>query len=127
VDASGCQSPSRRNRDGARRSPWVRQRPTSQHCLQENSEIPTCSVAHSCYNQAMKEAIVRARVDSKLKADAEAVFGTLGINTTEAIRMFLSQVRLRRGLPFIVGIPDNSDMLLPTPMRQEAIDSLYED
>ena len=52
----------------------------------------------------MKEAIVRARVDSKLKSDAEAVFGTLGINTTEAIRMFLSQVRLRRGLPFIVGI-----------------------
>ena len=75
----------------------------------------------------MKEAIVRARVDSKLKADAEAVFGTLGINTTEAIRMFLSQVRLRRGLPFIVGIPDNGDLLLPTQMRQEAINSLYED
>jgi DNA-damage-inducible protein J len=80
-----------------------------------------------CYNRAMKEAIVRARVDSKLKADAEAVFGTLGINTTEAIRMFLSQVRLRRGLPFIVGIPDNSDLLLPTQMRQDAINSLYED
>ena len=79
------------------------------------------------YNGAMKEAIVRARVDSKLKSDAEAVFGALGINTTEAIRMFLSQVRLRRGLPFIVGIPDNNDLLLPTQMRQDAIDSLYED
>ena len=75
----------------------------------------------------MKEAIVRARVDSRLKADAEAVFEALGINTTEAIRMFLSQVRLRRGLPFIVGIPDNEDLLLPTQMRQDAIDSLYED
>ena len=75
----------------------------------------------------MKEAIVRARVDSRLKADAEAVFGILGINTTEAIRMFLSQVRLRRGLPFIVEIPDNGDLLLPTQMRQDSIDSLYED
>ena len=75
----------------------------------------------------MKEAIVRARVDSKLKADAEAVFCTLGINTTEAIRMFLSQVRLRRGLPFIVGVPDNADLLLPAEMRQDAINSLYED
>jgi len=75
----------------------------------------------------MKEAIVRARVDSKLKADAEAIFCTLGINTTEAIRMFLSQVRLRRGLPFNVGIPDNEDLLLPTQVRQDAIDSLYED
>ncbi|MCU0776976.1 MAG: type II toxin-antitoxin system RelB/DinJ family antitoxin [Akkermansiaceae bacterium] len=74
----------------------------------------------------MKEAIVRARVDSKLKADAEEVFGILGINTTEAIRMFLSQVRLRRGMPFVVGIPDNGDLLLPTPMRQNAIDSVYE-
>jgi DNA-damage-inducible protein J len=75
----------------------------------------------------MKEAIVRARVDSKLKAEAEEVFMTLGINTTEAIRMFLSQVRLRRGLPFVVGIPDNSDLLLSNPMRQDAIDSLYDD
>ncbi|MBM3863647.1 MAG: type II toxin-antitoxin system RelB/DinJ family antitoxin [Verrucomicrobia bacterium] len=86
-----------------------------------------CPVAHPCYIGLMKEAIVRARVDSRLKADAEAVFGTLGINTTEAIRMFLSQVRLRRGLPFIVGIPDNADLLLPTQVRQDAIDSLYED
>jgi DNA-damage-inducible protein J len=75
----------------------------------------------------MKEAIVRARVDSKLKAEAEEVLGTLGINTTEAIRMFLSQVRLRRGLPFVVGIPDNSDLLLPNPTRQDAIDSVYDD
>jgi DNA-damage-inducible protein J len=79
------------------------------------------------YTGTMKEAIVRARVDSKLKSDAEAVFGALGINMTEAIRMFLSQVRLRRGLPFIVGIPDNSDLLLPPQMRQDAINSLHED
>jgi len=80
-----------------------------------------------CYIGTMKEAVVRARVDSRLKSDAEAVFGTLGINTTEAIRMFLSQVRLRRGLPFVVEIPDNGDLLLPTQMRQEAIDSVYDD
>ena len=91
------------------------------------TESSTCNVAVLGYTGAMKEAIVRARVDSKLKEDAEAVFGTLGINTTEAIRMFLSQVRLRRGLPFMVGIPDNSDLLLPTQMRQDAIDSFYGD
>jgi hypothetical protein len=41
--------------------------------------------------------------------------------------MFLSQVRLRRGLPFTVAIPDSGDLLLPTQMRQDTIDSLYED
>ncbi len=73
----------------------------------------------------MKEAVVRARVDSGLKADAEKVFDTIGISTTEAIRMFLSQVSLRKRLPF--EIPDNDDLLLPKRLRQEAIDSVYDD
>ncbi len=75
----------------------------------------------------MKDAVVRARVESRLKRDAEAVFARLGINTTEAIRMFLSQVRLRKGLPFPVSLPANSDLLLPTSMRQKALDSVYDD
>ena len=106
---------------------WVIPSPggRARRSLQQISGNLPCKVAHLGYNGTMKEAIVRARVDSKLKSDAEEVFGTLGINTTEAIRMFLSQVRLRRGLPFIVGIPDNSDLLLPTQMRQDAINSLY--
>ena len=80
-----------------------------------------------CYIGAMKEAVVRARIDSSLKADAEKVFVALGINTTEAIRMFLSQVRLRKGLPFAVEIPDNGDLLLSKQMRQAAMDSVYDD
>ena len=75
----------------------------------------------------MKDAVVRARVDVELKEDAEEVFETLGINTTEAIRMFLSQVRLRKGLPFPVQIPDNEDLLLPAEKRQAALDSVYDD
>ena len=75
----------------------------------------------------MKEAVVRARVEPALKEDAERVFEALGINTTEAIRMFLSQVRLRRGLPFVVQIPDNDDLLVSAGIRQAAIDSVYDD
>lgn len=75
----------------------------------------------------MKDAIVRARVGADLKADAESVFEALGINTTEAIRMFLSQVRLRKGLPFAVEVPGNDDLLVSTPTRQAALDSAYDD
>lgn len=75
----------------------------------------------------MKDAIVRARVRPDLKADAEKVFDALGINTTEAIRMFLSQVRLRRGLPFSVDVPANDDLLVSSPMRRSALDSVYDD
>ena len=75
----------------------------------------------------MKDAVVRARVRPELKEEAEKVFATLGINTTEAIRMFLSQVKLHRGLPFAVQIPSNEDILVSTKMRQAALDTLYDD
>jgi len=75
----------------------------------------------------MKDAIVRARVEPRLKEEAETVFECLGISTTEAIRMFLTQVTLRRGLPFALEIPGDSDILRPTAARQAALDACYDD
>ncbi len=53
-----------------------------------------------------KTETIRARVDAKLKAQAEAVLEKLGINASEAIRLFYKQVALRKGLPFDVKIPN---------------------
>lgn len=76
----------------------------------------------------MSDTVVRARVDPGLKTDAEAVFDQLGLTTTDAIRLFLSQVRLRRGLPFPVSIPDdNDDLLVSRQSRQSALDTVYDD
>ena len=76
----------------------------------------------------MNDAVVRARVASDLKEEAEEVFEELGLTTTEAIRMFLSQVRLRRGMPFSVTLPtDNDDLLVNAAMRQAALDSVCDD
>lgn len=76
----------------------------------------------------MSDTVVRARVDPSLKNDAEAVFQELGLSTTEAIRMFLSQVRLRKGLPFRVEtITANDDLLVGSSMRQTALDSVFDD
>lgn len=69
-----------------------------------------------------------AEADPKLKDATEKIFSELGISTTDAIRMFLAQVRLRRGLPFPVGLPsDNDDLLMSPEMRQAALDSVYDD
>jgi DNA-damage-inducible protein J len=54
--------------------------------------------------------MITTRVDPDLKADAEKVLSKLGISTTEAINLFLSQVRLRRGLPFDVVIPNKTTL-----------------
>jgi DNA-damage-inducible protein J len=52
-----------------------------------------------------KSAMVRARVEPKLKDRAEGVFHRLGLNVTQAITMFYKQVELRGGLPFDVVVP----------------------
>ena len=49
---------------------------------------------------------VRARIEPNLKSDVEKLLGRLGVTTTEAITMFFSQIRLRRGLPFPVEVPN---------------------
>ncbi len=77
---------------------------------------------------ASKEAVVRARVDERLKRESEDILRQLGLSQAEAIRMFFTQVVLRRGLPFPVTLEptDNDDLLLPTAKRQAALDGLYE-
>ena len=50
--------------------------------------------------------IVRARVEPKLKDDAELVLSKLGLSMSDAIRMYLTQITLRRGIPFNVEIPN---------------------
>ncbi len=53
-----------------------------------------------------KTATVRARVEPRLKADVEKLLHRLGMSTTDAINLFYSQIRLRRGLPFPVEVPN---------------------
>lgn len=80
------------------------------------------------YNVYMSATVVRARIDPNLKKETEAIFTELGLTTSEAIRMFLAQVRLRRGLPFSVSVfSDNDDLLASSVKRQAALDSVYDD
>lgn len=53
-----------------------------------------------------KSAMIRARIDPSLKEEVEGLFGQLGLSTTEAITLFYQQVRLNRGLPFEVRVPN---------------------
>jgi len=57
-----------------------------------------------------KTAMIRARTTPDLKTETERVFEKLGISTSEAINLFLSQVRLRKGLPFDVKIPNKTTL-----------------
>lgn len=56
------------------------------------------------------DATVRARVDSELKQEAEAIFKKLEINTSQAIVMFLNMVKLQNGIPFDMKIPNKETL-----------------
>jgi DNA-damage-inducible protein J len=56
--------------------------------------------------QIQKTQMVHVRIDPRLKNSAERIFTRIGISTTEAIRLFLKQVELHKGLPFPVAIPN---------------------
>jgi len=55
-----------------------------------------------------KSAMVRARIQPRLKANAEKVFNNLGLSATQAITLFYRQVELRKGLPFGVVVPNRT-------------------
>ena len=55
---------------------------------------------------ATKDAKVQVRMESGLKADVEKIFKKLGLTTSEAVSLFFNMVKLSKGLPFEVKIPN---------------------
>lgn len=55
-----------------------------------------------------KSATVRARIEPDLKLEVEKLFKDIGLSSTEAINLFYHQVKLRKGLPFNVVIPNKT-------------------
>ena len=53
-----------------------------------------------------KTATIRARVEPGLKTEVEAILLHLGLTTSEAIHLLCRQIKLQRGLPFDVRIPN---------------------
>ncbi|HIJ96190.1 MAG TPA: type II toxin-antitoxin system RelB/DinJ family antitoxin [Desulfuromonadales bacterium] len=69
-----------------------------------------------------KSATISMRIDGQLKSETETIFRQLGMTTTEAIKIFLSAVRNRKGLPFQVQVV--SEQEFPLEQRKKALDAL---
>jgi DNA-damage-inducible protein J len=57
-------------------------------------------------------AVVKAVIDAELKGQAENMLAALGLDMASAVRMFLKQVVLRRGIPFEVTMPKPNEETL---------------
>ena len=57
-----------------------------------------------------RSAMIRARTEPGLKAEAEKIFHKLGLSCSEAINLFFAQVTLRKSIPFDVTIPNKTTL-----------------
>lgn len=53
----------------------------------------------------MSETVIRSRINSDIKLEAQALLEKFGLSMSEAIRLFLHQVVIEKGLPFQVKLP----------------------
>ena len=59
------------------------------------------------YSAAMrKTATIRARVEPSLKTEVEDILSHLGLTASETVHLLYRQIKLQRGLPFDVRIPN---------------------
>ncbi len=70
--------------------------------------------------------LFRARVDKRLLREAQTVCRQMGLDTQEAVRLFLAVLVRRRELPFKVTTETPEDELLqPQARRAEILESAY--
>ena len=66
-----------------------------------------------------KSAFIRARVEPDLKEEVIDILQTLGLSLTEAITLFFKMIKLNRGLPFEVKIPNEKTLTAMEDARLE--------
>jgi DNA-damage-inducible protein J len=55
-----------------------------------------------------KSASIHARIEPDLKEAAESILKELGLNATQAITLFYRQIKINRGLPFLLRVPNET-------------------
>ena len=53
-----------------------------------------------------KTATIRTRIDPGLKDEVESILAELGLTASETVHLLYRQIKLQRGLPFDVRIPN---------------------
>ena len=57
-----------------------------------------------------RSAMIRARTEKVLKHDVERILHALGMSFSEAINLFFRQVKLQKGMPFDVKMPNRTTL-----------------
>ena len=72
----------------------------------ERGKFLRCSHSGATFVAMSKTATIRARVEPDLKSEVENILDCLGLTASETIHLLYRQIKLQRGLPFDVRIPN---------------------
>lgn len=70
-----------------------------------------------------KTATIQARIDPDVKQKAQEILNALNISMSEAISLYLTQITLKRGIPFDIKLPN--DLTLETILKSEKGEELH--
>jgi DNA-damage-inducible protein J len=65
-----------------------------------------------------ENAIVRARIDEGIKAEASAVLGAMGLTVSDAFRMMMTRIAAEKALPFEPLVPNAETIATMREARQ---------
>jgi len=60
------------------------------------------------WSVTMAKSTINVRVDSGLKTEVQRILNAHGLSLAEGISMFLNQVKLLKGIPFEVKVPNDA-------------------
>ena len=69
-----------------------------------------------------KTEVIHTRVSPEVKAECDYIFSQLGITTSYAISLFLSQVSLRKGIPFDVTLSEEKEDFISFAENVNSVD-----
>ena len=71
-------------------------------------------------------ATIQVRIDDKIKTEADTLFSNLGLDTSTAVRIFISAALETGGIPFPVKLNSNRDIILRDAIaRRKAGNRIY--
>jgi len=65
-----------------------------------------------------ENAVVRARIDERIKEEAAAVLGAMGLTISDAFRMLLTRIAAEKALPFEPLVPNETTLAAMREARQ---------
>lgn len=68
-------------------------------------------------------AVVRARIDAKIKEEAATVLATMGLTVSDAFRIMLTRVAIEKALPFEPLIPNEKTIQAMREARSGKLDT----